>query len=197
MSEETAKADERVLEAATKLFSELGYDATNLAMIADVVGRESVDSELLKSGKAEIYLAVFERCSTLEKSFLAATAERISYDAPGLHQLVDCFLDFSFDHVEITALWGHRVLKDAIDIDFPRQFFTPPLEDMMTSHSWSGIREGLDMQFLAWTIIWMTTGFIGSGLPGEDESRLRLDQPAVARYFRTQLHELLDARIHA
>lgn len=197
MSDGTAEMDERVLEAATKLFSELGYDTTTLAMIADVAGRGSAESDLLKSGKAEIYRAVFERCSTLEKAFFASAAECISYDAQGLHQLVDSFLDFSFDHLEISALWGHRVLKDAIDLDFPERTFTPPLEDMMTSHTWSGIREDLDMQFLAWTIIWMTTGFIGSGLPGEEGSRRRLDEPAAARYFRTQLHELLDARIRA
>ncbi|WP_106400946.1 TetR/AcrR family transcriptional regulator [Actinocorallia populi] len=196
MDERAADVDERVLETAIRLFAELGYDATSLDMIAGAVGSDVSRSALLKDGKPGLYRAAFEHFYELDRQRFEAAAQGISHGVEGLHLLADTFLDFSLAHPEIGALWGHRVLKDAIDFDFPERF-TPPLEVMMTSRTWEGVHPDTDLQFLAWTVIWMVLGFTHTGLPHEDGRRRYADDPSALHRFRTQLHRTIDARVRA
>ena len=111
------------------------------------------------------------------------------------NRLVDAAVDFTVAYPEVNAVWGHRALKDAIDLDFP-DGFTPGLETALTSRTWTGVRDDVDFRFLAWTVIWQVMGFAGTGLPCETGRAHSDDSPALA-YFRAQLHELIDCRIRA
>ena len=189
-----AEADEQVLETSIRLFAELGYDATDLNMIVSAAGPEASRSGLLRDGKAGLYRAVFDRFRELEESYFKAVSEGIPHDAEGLHRLADASLDFAIDYPEVNAVWEHRALKDAIDLDFPDRF-VPALESVIASSTWEGLRQGVDLRFLAWTMIWMVMGFTGTGLPYEAGHRRRADHRPALEYFRTQLHEMIDCRI--
>ena len=189
------EADERVLNTAIRLFAELGYDATSLDLIAHAAGAETQESRLLRDGKPLLYRAVFDRFRTLEETYFETAAKDVPGDVEGVHRLVDAAVDFTVAYPEVNAVWGHRALKDAIDLDFP-DGFTPGLETALTSRTWTGVRDDVDFRFLAWTVIWQVMGFAGTGLPCEAGRAHSDDSPALA-YFRAQLHELIDCRIRA
>ncbi|GAA2736118.1 hypothetical protein [Actinocorallia aurantiaca] len=194
LKDRVADADERVLETSARLFAELGYDATDLDMIISAAGPEASRSKLLREGKAGLYRAVFERFRGLEESYFKAVAEEMTHDAEGMHRLADASLDFAIDYPEVNAVWEHRALKDAIDLDFPERF-VPALESVITSSPWEGLRQDVDLRFLSWTMIWMVMGFTGTGLPYEEGHRRRADHGPTLDYFRARLHEMIDCRI--
>lgn len=188
------EADERVLETSARLFAELGYDATDLDMIIHAAGPGAARSELLRDGKAGLYRAVFNRFQELEERYFKTAAEGVAHDIEGLHRLADAALDFAVAYPEVDAVWRHRALKDAIDLEFPEEF-APALESVITSSTWEGVRPDVDLRFLAWTMIWLVMGFTNTGLPYEDGRRRRADHRPTLEYFRARLHEMIDCRI--
>jgi len=177
-------ADEAILATAVRLFAELGYDATTTQMIAAAAGPDGSGSRLLRSGKPRIYRAVLERFRQLEQAAFDEAARTATPDLDGIHHLVDAAVDFSRAHPELISVWIHRGLNDARDIGFPRKV-TPVLNTVLAEGEWKGIRQDVDLGFLSWTIVWTITGF----------ARLGSDDPADLHWFRTQLHELVDARL--
>ncbi|WP_106396636.1 TetR/AcrR family transcriptional regulator [Actinocorallia populi] len=184
--------DERVLETAGRLFAELGYDGTDLELIAAAVGRGSQESSLMREGKEKIYRAVIARFSDRDLAHLQEAMKETPHDVAGLHHLVDAFLDFVFSHPEVPGLWEQRALKDAVDLTFPEEEFVPPLLTVLTAQAWEGVRLDLDLRFLGWLLMWSARGFVHGGLPDRAGEQRRADDPDTRRYFRDQMHSLVD-----
>ena len=195
MDPRTKNADERVLDVAGRLFAELGYDGTDLELIAAAAGREADGSSLLRKGKERIYHAVLAHYYQRDVVYLQGVLKESRRDVAGLHRLVDAFLDFALAHPEVPSLWGQRALKDALDLSFPEEEFPPPLLMALTSQGWEGVRHDLDLKFLAWVLMWTVRGFVQGGLPDRLGEERYAEHPETLDYFRTRLHELVDRLI--
>ncbi|MDX6744863.1 hypothetical protein [Actinocorallia sp. A-T 12471] len=189
-------ADEHVLRAAIKLFAELGYDATTRQMIIQTAGPGATRSELLREGKAAVYRAALEHLCDLEHRYYAEAARDLVRDMAGLHRMVDRALDFALLHPEVPAVWRHRGLKDASDLDLTKDM-RPGLETVLLQAPWSGVRPDADLQFVAWSVVWMITGFLASGMPDGSAPSRKADDPRTLQRFHTELHTMVDLRVRA
>ncbi|ROO85972.1 TetR family transcriptional regulator [Actinocorallia herbida] len=188
--------DEQVLRAAVRLFAEIGYDATTLDMITQTAGPDAARSDLLREGKPEIYRAVIEYFHDVEQRYFDRASQEVSRDVRGLHRLIDAALDFALSHPEINAVWEHRGLKDASDLDFP-DGAVPALESVLVRSPWAGVRADVDLRFVAWAVIWLIQGFVRTGLPDAAGNRRPADDGDALRAFHTELHTWVDLRVHA
>ncbi|MEU6747264.1 TetR/AcrR family transcriptional regulator [Spirillospora sp. NPDC046719] len=188
-----SSGDERVLVAAARLFSMLGYDATTLSMVKEAAGHRAEDSILLKAGKGELYHSVLRRLHAMEMERLELAVKAGDGGVAGLHSLVDAFFDFVVEHPEFASMWWQRGLKDAAELPFsPEEEFPPPLMTFMTPNSWPRITGSLDLKFLAWCVMWAVSGFVNSGFPDESGRRVYPDHESAVDLFRVRLHELVD-----
>lgn len=192
METQAQGADQQVLAAAIRLFSQLGYDATTVSQIAEAAGEPIEHSPLLQAGKQQLYRAVLAHFYERETARLQAAAQQAPQGIEGLHLLADALLDFMVEHPEAPALWWHRVLKDAADLRFPEEEFFPPLAEIIKDRDRWGIAPGLDPAFVGWVIIWSVSGFLNGGLPDDARHSRHADRPEALRLFRTQLHTLVD-----
>jgi AcrR family transcriptional regulator len=195
LGEVRATAEERVLETATRIFAELGYDAATFDMIKAAAGLDAEGSPLLQGGKQGLYRAVLARLHGQETAQLEAAFHESARDAQGIHRLVDASVDFLLAHPEFLALWEHRGLKDARDLRFPEEEFRPPLLALLTRHSWQGVRPDADLDFLAWMVMWAVRGFMHTSSlewssPDWFEQHPSQDAAATRR-FRAELHKMV------
>src|SRR4051812_6595423 len=123
---------ERILDAATRLFSALGYDGTSTRMIAEAAGLNVATVAYHVGGKRDLYLAVMERAHEVERAAIEDALTRITPDAEGILALVDAYLDFCLSRPEIPALWMHRWLSDASDVVHLEEQYVRPLMQMVT-----------------------------------------------------------------
>ncbi|WP_067450411.1 TetR/AcrR family transcriptional regulator [Actinomadura macra] len=183
--------DERILDAAEKLFSQIGYDLTTVKMISEVA---EVDLAVLgQTEKEQIYRQVFARLHHIETTQIVAAIKKSSNSIEGIHSAVDAFLDFIVAHPELPALWDQRGLGDAADIHLSPRDYPAPLMKILTTNPWEGIAADLDLRMLAWIIIWGAGRFAHNGFVDEDEQRVFPDNPDALRRFRNQIHEIVDA----
>lgn len=191
MSTQTQAADEHVVDTAGRLFAELGYDGTDLEMIATAVGRESEASSLLKKGKQAIYRAVIGHSYERDLADLMAAMKEKPHDAEGIHYLVDAFLDSVLLHPEVPALWEQRALKDAADLTFPEEEFPAQLPMLLAGQTWEGVGPDRDLDFLGWTVMWMARGFVHGGLPDRNGVHRRAEDPVALQRFRDGVHRMV------
>jgi AcrR family transcriptional regulator len=176
---------ERILDAATRLFAALGYDGTSTRLIAEAAGRNVATVAYHVGGKRDLYLAVMEHANEVERTALDAALTEISPDAQGLLDLADAYVDFCVSHPEIPALWMHRWLSDASDVAHLEQMYVWPLMQSVTDAARKIVPDGVDVEYVVWTIVWATHGFSTGGVLDGDGHRRGLDDPqAVARFRR-------------
>lgn len=100
--------EQRVLGVATRLFAELGFDGTSVALIAQAAGVDA-ESVLARIGdKAQLYRQVMLQAHRAEREVVEAAVARFTPSTQGLIELVDAYLDFNLDHPYVLALWMHR-----------------------------------------------------------------------------------------
>lgn len=106
---------ERILDAATDLFSAHGFEGISLRDIAAVVKLDVATVHHHAGSKAALYEAVFQRMYTTESEAIrrAAAVAAGEPGTKGLHRLLDAFLDFLDTHPEVTYLWLRRWLEPA------------------------------------------------------------------------------------
>lgn len=104
---------ERILDAATELFSAHGSEGISLRDIAAVVKLDVATVHHHAGSKAQLYEAVFQRMFAAEAETLRAAAAAAAGGAHGLHRLLDSYLDFLDGHPEVTYLWLRRWLEPA------------------------------------------------------------------------------------
>ncbi|QXJ23851.1 TetR/AcrR family transcriptional regulator [Actinomadura graeca] len=185
--------DESILDAAEKLFAQIGYDSTTLRMISEVAGGDVTVTELEERGKQQIYRQVFSRLYNIELEQITSAVRDTSNTIEGIHAAVDAFLDFVVEHSALPSLWRHRGLGDAADVPFGQRDYLAPLLVVLTTTPWEGISPKLNLRFLAWVTVWTSGAFVHDGFVDETGTRVFYRDARALQSFRSQLHELWDA----
>ncbi|MFB4306196.1 TetR/AcrR family transcriptional regulator [Actinomadura sp. GTD37] len=177
---------ERILDAATRLFSALGYDGTSTRMIAEAAGLNIATVAYHVGGKRDLYLAVMERAHEVERGALEESIAEIDSGPEGLLDLVDAYVEFCLAHPEIPALWMHRWLSDATDVVHLEEQYVRPLMQLVTGAARAAVPDdGIDIEYVIWTVVWATHGFVCGGVLDAEGHRQGLaNQESVARFRR-------------
>lgn len=191
---EDAEQDRLIINAATRLFAQLGFDGTSLRLIADTAGVGMAELTERFGDKAEVYRRVMRYAYESEQAALTAAAASFSPTRQGVLDIVDAYLDFQVEHPWITSLWMQRWIGDAADILGPEEN-TRELSVMMASAVREVTAPGIDTEYMIWTIVWCVHGFLTGGIqhPGPHSYHARgepLGAEALNR-FRAHLHALI------
>ncbi|WP_353070562.1 TetR/AcrR family transcriptional regulator [Actinomadura opuntiae] len=191
---------ERVLDAATRLFAALGYDGTSTRMIAEAAGLNIATVAYHAGGKRDLYLAVMERAHQAERAALATAVAEMTPDAAGILAVVDRYVDFCAAHPEIPGLWMHRWLSDAADVaDLENTYVRPLMEtvvDAVAKVLPEGAADEVDVEYVAWTVVWCTHGFARGGVLRADGRRHGMDDAAALARFRANLRRIVTAGLN-
>ncbi|GAA0551375.1 TetR/AcrR family transcriptional regulator [Actinomadura livida] len=187
-------ARERILDAATRLFAALGYDGTSTRMIAEAAGLNVATVAYHVGGKRDLYVAVMERAHTAERQVLSDAVAQVE-DAGGLLTLVDRYIDFCAEHPEVPALWMHRWLSDAADVAHLEEHYVRPLLEMVAAAARKVVPDGVDVEYVIWTVVWCTHGFGSGGVLDADGTRHGLDDPRELARFRANVRRLVATAI--
>ncbi len=189
---------DRVLDAATRLFSHLGYDTTTLQMIADSVGADLATVTGQAGNKREIYTAVMERAAEAEYASAVAASADLTLDLAGLIRLADAYLDFCLEHPEFPALIMQRWLWDAAEETDVEDRFLKPLHSIprgaiqrIFQERTGGGQPPFDLEIAEWTIVWCVNGFVQAGFRDEQGNRRSPQDPRVIRRFRAHMHQMI------
>lgn len=196
---------ERIIQVATRLFADLGFDGTTGAMIASAAGVDTAALLDLTGGTLDLYHEVMRRAHTLEQAMLEDAVESLRMTAGGLRDFADAYLDFHLSHPHVARLWLHRWVGDAAGSADLESKYERPLTDMVADAVRPMVPSDVDIDYMLWTVAWATTGFVTYGVPNHDDQptpwrgttacphghRDTLALPEVAR-FRSHLHLLID-----
>jgi AcrR family transcriptional regulator len=190
----------QVIDAATRLFAALGYDATSMEQIAEAAGVEIADLRR-ECGKQDLYLTVVERGFQAESASLQEILRRFRCETAAdcvrsIHLLVDGYVDFAAGHPEVHALWVHRWLEDAIGVaDLESRFlhplFTTAVSALTPARERGFIGRDVDLEFALHTMMWIVHGFGQGGVPQPDGEWLGFSDPEIAQRFRHHLHQVM------
>ncbi|MQY04082.1 hypothetical protein ACRB68_21310 [Actinomadura sp. RB68] len=189
---------ERLLETATRIFAELGYDATPTQLIADAAGTSTTGLLERFGSKSQLYREVMHRADQAEQQAIETAMASFTHDRQGILMLADAYLDFYVAHPLYLALWMHRWLGDAADVPNMEELYTQPLSAMVTDALTGLVPDDVDAPFLVWTGVWCVYGFLSGGLvhPGtrrpQRQNALGSADPEAVESFRAHLHTLLD-----
>jgi AcrR family transcriptional regulator len=191
---EADEAEARLLRTALQLFASVGYDGTTTEMLADSAGVDS--GAIVKAGgKAGLYRSVMEFTTNSLKDATREALSRVTRDRIGLHELLDCHLDFYFEHPETQFLWAQRSLSDAADLtDIEERYGIPTDELIKNAFKDSGLLEEADEhQMTTWVFSWCIRGFILEGVRRRDGVVVGQEDEQACIAFRSCMHRLLDA----
>jgi AcrR family transcriptional regulator len=181
---------EELLHLAGRLFADLGYDGTDLQMLAVGLGLPLSRVVELGGDKSALYFAVLTRLHEAEMAALSDSIIRFTPDAAGIQRIGDAFLDFGLAYPQFVGMWMHRWQGDAADLDIETPFATPALSTMNTVMR-PGVRPDLDLEIAIWNVIWCVHGFVRVGIIGADGHALGPNDPATVARFRAYLHDLV------
>ncbi|WP_033424625.1 TetR/AcrR family transcriptional regulator [Actinomadura flavalba] len=182
------EAGERVTEVATRLFAELGYDGTPMQLIADTLGMPIAEVTRLTGGKQQLYLAVMRRAAEAEDRMLTSATDGYGATIESAYEVVDAVLDFYVAHPEYRALWMHRWLSDATDVeDLESQYVLTQSVDVIDRVR-ENIPDEVDPVLLVGTVIWTVFGFLSGGRPTPEQPTRHEPTPDEIDHFRRYLH---------
>jgi AcrR family transcriptional regulator len=197
----SADADlDRIIDAATRLFAELGFDGTSPRLIADAAGVDPAAVDRLTGGKTELYREVMRRATDAEKKAVGGAAGGFTPTRRGVERLLDEYLDFYAAHPEYLGLWLHRRTGDAADTadHLEEQYVRPRLGGIVEALR-EAVPGDVDLDLTIWTIPWMISGFLSQRALGtrpdeasDTDGPYRKVAPAELERFRTHLHTLLE-----
>ncbi|MFE7463498.1 TetR/AcrR family transcriptional regulator [Streptomyces sp. NPDC057499] len=194
---------ERILEAATRLFAERGYDATSTRAIGEAVGLNIATVAYHVGGKFELYRAVMRRAHLAQRDVATAALERLRACGPSAEEtraallgFVDTYLSFCLSHPEVPALWMRRWLAEGAELAEIETEFAGPLvaevaSDVRTVLERAGIGTGIDVEMLVFTIVWTTHSFGQAGVIDPAGRRLGPRDLAALDRFRRHLHAVV------
>ncbi|MGW4965564.1 TetR/AcrR family transcriptional regulator [Nonomuraea sp. NPDC004186] len=188
---------ELILRTATRLFAALGYDGTSTEQIAEAAGLDTAALSAHFPTKRGLYLTVMEEAHRVLSEAIVARADELRDTPPerrreALHRFVDGYIDLCAEHPEVPALWMHRWLSDASDIDLEPLNAQPLTQRAIDSIDAIAKPADADAQFTTYTMIWCIHGFTLSGVLDGTGQRRNTDDPRTLRRFRAHMHQLLD-----
>ncbi|TMR40621.1 TetR/AcrR family transcriptional regulator [Actinomadura geliboluensis] len=195
MDKSSSSEADRIIDKATLLYAELGFDGTTTDMIAESARVDKAALRRLFPSSGALYRAVLNREMEAQE---AAAAEPMATLAPtrqALERLVDSYLDFNIKRPELMKLLQHRRTGDAADAaDIEYQNLTPWLT-WMTDKLHDAVPEPDYLEYLLWTIQWTIAGFFSHGVVYSDPLHQRpRGEPiptAEVEEFREYLHYLM------
>jgi AcrR family transcriptional regulator len=179
--------DEALVETATRLFAELGFDGTSMQLIADAAGTDTATLHARTGDKLQLYLEVMLRAYHAERISLERTLDGLTPTTQGLIDLVDAYIDFNIAHPHIMRLWLHRWMGDAADVSGLEDRYLRPLFQRIIDDVREAVPPDVDFNHFLWTIVWCTYGFLASGTQATTPIR----SPNAMADFRTYLHTLI------
>ncbi|NKZ07428.1 TetR/AcrR family transcriptional regulator [Actinomadura latina] len=183
---------QQVIDVATRLFSELGYDGTSLQLIADAMGAATTAIVEVAGDKRALYLEVMHRAFEAERAMLQAVVSQAEPGRTAVHQIVDTYLDFHLAHPHNRSLWAHRWVDDAADIAELEDHYARPLLNLAARKIRDVVPPDVDPYYLLGTMVWCVHGFLGSGVLERTQGMRRADNPQAVASFRHHLHVLMD-----
>ncbi|MGI5417716.1 TetR/AcrR family transcriptional regulator [Actinomadura luteofluorescens] len=187
-----AAARDRVHEAATRLFAALGYDETNLRMIADAAGVPAAQVTGLVGGKRELYVAIMQSAYEDEYATLREAVDTTDSPRAALHRILDAYLDYHVSHPLIHAVWMHRWEADALDVRDLEDRYQRPLLRMCTRRIRGAVPPEVDPYFVLSPMVWCVYGFISSGVFARGHGMVSATDPTALAWFRSCMHLLMD-----
>ncbi len=182
------------------MFAELGFDGTSAQLIAQAAGMNLEAMVAQVGDKAQLYREVMLLAHRAEREAMQAALDRFAPTAQGLIELADAYFDFYRDHPHVLALWMHRWMGDAIDVEGLEKLYSRPLANVVADTVREMIPGDVDTDYLLWTIVWSVYGFLTGGLQ-HTSPRARLarvhhpgrgrDDVAAHLRFRAHLHTLI------
>ncbi|NVI90181.1 TetR/AcrR family transcriptional regulator [Actinomadura sp. BRA 177] len=187
-----AVSRQQVIDVATRLFSELGYDGTSLRLLADAMGVDPGAIIEIAGDKRELYLEVMSRAFESERTMLERAVSQTEPGRTAVHQIVDAYLDFHLAHPHNRSLWAHRWVDDAADISELEDRYARPLLTLAAHKIRDVVPSDVDPYYLLGTMVWCVHGFLGSGVLERTQGMRRADNPEAVASFRHHLHVLMD-----
>ena len=187
-----AVSRQRVIDVASRLFSEIGYDGTSLRLIADAMGADPAAIVEAAGDKRDLYLEVMHRAFESERSMLEGAVSGAEPGRPAVHQIVDAYLDFHLAHPHNRSLWAHRWSDDAADISGLEDHYARPLLNLAAAKIRDAVPPDVDPYYLLGTMVWCVHGFLGSGVLERSRGMRRSGDPEAAASVRRHMHVLLD-----
>ncbi|MEV6150910.1 TetR/AcrR family transcriptional regulator [Nonomuraea sp. NPDC052129] len=188
---------ELILQVATRLFAALGHDGVSMGQIGEAAGLTTAAITPHFPTKRHLYLAVMERAQQVLSAVIDKRAGELKAAAPeerpaALHRFIDGYIDLCVEHPEVPALWMHRWLSDASDIEELESLSAQPLAQYAVD-SIAALADPVhaDAQLTTYTMVWCIQGFSLSGVLDTTGQRRRPDDPDALRRFRAHLHQLL------
>ncbi|MFD1931070.1 MULTISPECIES: TetR/AcrR family transcriptional regulator [Nonomuraea] len=188
---------ERILQAATRLFAALGYDATEIVQIAEAAGLSTKAVSSQFGAKRDLYLAVMERAhashaAVVEERVKALQAAPPAEKVAAVHRFIDAYIDFAAEHPEVPALWMHRWLADASDAGNLEAEYVQPLAEFAIENIIPATEaEDADVHYTINTLVWCVHGFVLSGVFDAAGRRRGADDPRAMRRFRAHMHQMI------
>jgi AcrR family transcriptional regulator len=185
---------ERVIDAAVRLFSELGFDSTSLELIAETADVDRDTLADLVGGKADLYRAVMNRIADVQRIAGLDDAAGFVPTRQELERRVNAYMDFHMAHPEYLRLWVHRWTGDAADIsDLEAQYLYPRVSAFVALlHEATGNEVDIDMT--VWALSWLIAGFLSQRVPLDTAERGERRGPSQQELerFRAFIHTFLE-----
>lgn len=183
----------RIRSTASRLFSELGYDGTDIEMIADALGLKPEIIRELTGGKKAIYLQIMDDQISDYRARTASALSVFTPDAAGINRLLDAYFDYCLSRPQVQAMWLQRCLGDAADITDIESRYLSPLAMQLGGPLKSAFKPGVDVHLAMWTAVWSIHCFLTGGATVEGGARLSGDSPASRHRFLKHLHGYIAA----
>jgi AcrR family transcriptional regulator len=195
---------ERILQAATELFAEHGYDATSTRSIAEASGLNIATVAYHVGNKSDLYREVMRRTHLAQRDVVTAATQELAQCQPtrratreALHRFADTYLNFAVSNPEISLLWLRRWLAENEDMSEIEGQFAGPLateasQTIQKVLDRAGLAPDLDVEMLVYTMVWTAHSFSRGGIIGSGGRRLRAEDLAMLDRFRRHLHHLID-----
>ena len=205
MSAGSGSERERIIQVATRLFADLGFDGTTGSMIAEAAGVDTATLLEQTGGTLELYHEVMRRAHLIEQAMLEDAVESMRLTAGGLRDFADTYLNFHLSNPHVARLWLHRWVGDAAGSADLESEYERPLTDMVADAVRPLASPDVDVDYMLWTLVWAMTGFVTYGVPNHGDKptpwrgitslphgyRDALAAQEVAR-FRSHVHLLID-----
>lgn len=183
-----------VVEVATRLFAELGYDSTSAQTLADATGMDTQTLVRRTGGRRELYRMVMQRAHQTEQAMMAQVVASAGEHGLDPHAAADAYLDFYADHPLILSLWMHRWMGDAADVDELEAEYVEPQVAVIAGLSAGIVPPDVNVEYLVRTVVWCVFGFLTGGMSvnGRHSPSIGAQPPAQLEEFRRHLHTLID-----
>ncbi|MEO3827996.1 helix-turn-helix domain-containing protein [Actinomadura sp. B10D3] len=183
---------DRLIETATRIFAELGYDGASLRMIADATGCDIGSVHQVAATKADLYRQVMQRVHTAEDQAMQDAVARFTSDRQGIKLLADAFLAFYADHPQALALWQHGWMGDAADVAGVDVLYVQPRSAQIADKIRDRVPPDVDPDYLVWSVMWCVYGFLNTGTVHTSQRPSSAPRRTDIHGFQAFLHAMID-----